>query len=96
MSCAPSYSGDSQCPTGVILLPVGWILFVPLGGRATKAASRSDEDFYTLLALCGGLLILRGIFLGSIFRALRKIGRLNSAAESVPAKKPASAEEPVT
>jgi hypothetical protein len=43
-----------------------------------------------------GLLILGGIFLGSIFRAMRKIDRLNSAAESVPAKKPASAEEPVT
>lgn len=84
--------------TGVLLLPVGWILLVPLGGRVANAAYRSDEDFYTLLALCGGLLILGGIFLilGSIFRALRKIDRLSAAADSVPAKTPASAEEPVT
>jgi hypothetical protein len=83
--------------TGVILVPVGWILLVPPGGRAANAAYRSDEDFYTLLGLCGGLLILGGIFLilASIFRALRKIDRLNSDANIVPAQKPVSDEEPV-
>ncbi|MDP9982752.1 hypothetical protein J2W14_002144 [Pseudarthrobacter oxydans] len=83
--------------TGVLLLPVGWMLLVPLGGRVADAAYRSDEDFYTLLGLCGGLLILGSIFLilGSIFRALRKIDRLNSTADTVPAQQPASDEEPV-
>jgi hypothetical protein len=82
--------------TGVLLLPVGWILLVPLGGRVANAAYRSDEDFYTLLGLCGGLLLLGGIFLGlgSIFRALPKIDRLNSTADIAPAQKPASDEEP--
>jgi hypothetical protein len=82
--------------TGVLLLPVGWILLVPFGGRVANPAYRSDEDFYTLLGLCGGLLILGGIFLilGSIFRALRKIDRLSADADSVPAQQPASVEEP--
>ena len=82
--------------TGVILVPVGWILLIPLGGRAANADYRSDEDFYTLLALCGGLLIMGGIFmiLGSIFRALRKIDRLNSTADTVPARKPVLDQEP--
>jgi hypothetical protein len=50
--------------------------------RAASEAYRSDEDVYTFLALCGGLLILGGIFLvlASIFRALRKIDNLNSSA----------------
>jgi hypothetical protein len=84
--------------TGVLLLPVGWILFVPLGGRVANPAYRSDEDWYTLLALIGGLLILGGIvlMLASIFRALRKIDRLNSPADIAPAQQPVSAEEPVT
>jgi hypothetical protein len=84
--------------TGVLLVPVGWILFVPLGGRVANPAYRSDEDWYTLLALCGGLLILGGIFLmlGSIFRALRKVDRLNSTADIAPVQQPVSAEEPVT
>ena len=84
--------------TGVLLLPVGWMHFVPLGGRAANAAYRSDEDFYTLLGLCGGLPILGGILLilASIFRALRKIDGLNATADIVPARKPASEEEPVT
>lgn len=83
--------------TGVLLLPVGWILFVSLGGRVADAAYRSDEDFYTLLALCGGLLILGGIFLvlASIFRALRKIDRLNPTEDIASAQKPVPDEEPV-
>ena len=82
--------------TGLLLVPVGWILLVPLGGRVADPAYRSDEDFYTLLGLCGGLLILGGIFLtlGSIFRALRKIDRLNSTEDIVPVQKPVSDEEP--
>ena len=83
--------------TGVLLLPVGWILLVPLGGRVANAIYRNDEDFYTLLGLCGGLLLLGSIFLilGSIFRALRKIDRLNSTADIAPAQKSVSDEEPV-
>ncbi|MET1089585.1 MAG: hypothetical protein ABWY04_21115 [Arthrobacter sp.] len=82
--------------TGLLLVPVGWILLVPLGGRVANAAYRSDEDWYTLLGLCGGLLILGGIFLilGSIFRALRKIDSLNSTEDIVPVQKPVSDEEP--
>jgi hypothetical protein len=78
------------------LLPVGWIVFVPLGGRVANPAYRSDEDFYTLLALYGGLLILGGIslVLASIFRALRKIDRLNSTEDIVSAQKSAPDEAP--
>lgn len=58
----------------MILVSVGWILFGPLGDRAASDEYRSDEDLYTLLALCGAFLILGGAFLNfaSIFGALRK------------------------
>jgi hypothetical protein len=81
--------------SGLILLPVGWILLIPLGGRAANPAYRSDEDFYTLLGLCGDGVLMAAIFLilASIFRALHKIDGMNSIAVIAPAQKPVSEEE---
>lgn len=63
---------------GVLLLPVGWWLYGPLGGRFSDPEYRNDEDFYTLLFLVGGLLVLLGLALivTAILRGLRKIDRL--------------------
>ena len=65
--------------TGVILVPVGWVLFGPIGGRVADPIYRNDEDLNTLLALLGGLLILSGIVLimASIHRAIRKLDRID-------------------
>jgi hypothetical protein len=56
---------------GVIMIPFGWILYGPLGGRVADPDYRSDEDLYTLFGLGGGILMLVGtvMFLASIFRA---------------------------
>jgi hypothetical protein len=72
--------------TGVFLLPVGWYLAVPLGGRSAYQEYRNDEDLYTMLSLAGGVLILLGLVLitVSIFRALRKVDKNSFNGPSTP------------
>lgn len=82
---------------GAILGLVGWVLAVPLGGRAAHQEYRNDDDFYTLLTLAGGFLILLGfslLLLGlvlmsvSIFKRIRKqFERTSSPEKSMVAPK---------
>lgn len=76
--------------TGVVLMPVGWILAVPLGGRDTQQAYRNDEDLYTLLTLAGGVLLLSGLVLVtvSVFRALRKVDKIGFSGPSASSTSP--------
>lgn len=67
--------------TGVILMPLGWLLFGPLGVRLANPEYRNDEDLYTVLTLFGGFLLLLGtaLVLAGIFRALRQVDSLPAA-----------------
>ncbi|WP_306628720.1 hypothetical protein [Arthrobacter sp. B1I2] len=49
-------------------------------GRFSKPEYRSDEDLYTLLALCGAILLLLGFILvvTAIFLGLQKIDKMTS------------------
>lgn len=66
---------------GAVLIAVGWILAVPLGGRDAQEVYRNDEDFYTLLTLAGGVLMLSGLVLLAVglFRASRKVDKMGSS-----------------
>jgi hypothetical protein len=86
--------------TGVVLMPIGWVLALTSGSRASRQEFRNDEDVYTLLEMSGSFLMLLGatLVLVSLFRALRKIDRLvePSSGPSSTASAPADPPPPVS
>jgi hypothetical protein len=77
-------------------MPIGWVLAMTSGGRASRQEYRNEEDLFTFLALCGIFLILAGITLVliSIFRALRKIDRLGVTSSGLSSTAGAHADPP--
>jgi hypothetical protein len=62
---------------GLGMLPIGWVLFEPLGGRSRQEQYRADEDLYTLFGLVGVLILAIGLvcIVVSIFQWLRDLIR---------------------
>jgi hypothetical protein len=70
---------------GLGMLPIGWVLFEPLGGRSSQEQYRSNEDLYTLLSLVGVLILAIGLvcILVSIYEWVRAVSG-NARALSTP------------